>query len=74
MFIKYINKMSNDIHYYLNIFSYRLFLRRSEIYNLQWQDVKINQRFKYGEITVVGKGNKRRNIRMNKTVYNMLIH
>jgi len=55
------------------VFALATGFRKAEIFNLRWQDVKINPRFKYGEITVVGKGDKRRNIRMNKTVYNMLI-
>jgi len=48
-------------------------MRKSEILNLTWDDVTLNEVFKTGEITVIGKGNKRRTIRMNKTVYDLLI-
>ncbi|MFC1539828.1 tyrosine-type recombinase/integrase, partial [Candidatus Latescibacterota bacterium] len=47
--------------------------RKSEMLNLTWEDVVINEVFKYGEITVIGKGDKRRTIRMNKTVYNLVV-
>ncbi|MFC1551531.1 tyrosine-type recombinase/integrase [Candidatus Latescibacterota bacterium] len=46
--------------------------RKSEIFGLTWDNVILNKRFTYGEISVIGKGNKRRNIRMNKTVFSLL--
>jgi len=55
------------------IFALGTGVRKSEMFNLKWNDVVINEVFKYGEITVIGKGNKRRNIRMNKIVYDLLI-
>jgi site-specific recombinase XerD len=55
------------------IFALGTGVRKSEMFNLKWDDVVINEIFKYGEITVIGKGNKRRTIRMNKTVYNLLV-
>jgi site-specific recombinase XerD len=48
-------------------------MRKSEIFTLTWKNIKINEIFRWGEITVIGKGNKQRNIRINKTVYNLLI-
>ncbi|MBN1293471.1 MAG: site-specific integrase [Candidatus Latescibacteria bacterium] len=54
------------------IFALGTGVRKSEMFNLMWDDVVINEVFKYGAITVMGKGNKRRTIRMNKTVYNLL--
>jgi len=48
-------------------------MRKSEIFGLKWDDVIINERFGFGEITIVGKGGKRRNVRMNKTVYDLLM-
>ena len=54
------------------VFALATGFRKSEIFGLTWDNVILNKRFTYGEITVIGKGNKRRNIRMNKTVYEML--
>lgn len=54
------------------VFALATGMRQSEIFGLTWNDVVINERFKFGEITVVGKGGKRRNIRMNRTVFEML--
>ncbi len=48
-------------------------MRKSEIFTLTWKNITINEIFRWGEITVIGKGNKQRTIRMNKTVYNLLI-
>ncbi len=47
-------------------------MRQDEIFGLKWENVILNQRFRHGEITIVGKGGKRRNIRMNQTVYELL--
>ncbi|MBT4483937.1 MAG: site-specific integrase [Candidatus Latescibacteria bacterium] len=55
------------------IFALGTGMRKSEILNLTWDDVVIDEVFKYGEITVNGKGNKRRPIRMNKTVYDLIL-
>ena len=55
------------------VFALATGMRKSEIFNLQWDDVIINEMFKFGEITIVGKGGKRRNIRMNKTVCDLLV-
>ena len=46
-------------------------MRKTEIFDLTWNDVTIYEGFKSGQITIVGKGNKRRNIRMNQTVYDL---
>jgi len=54
------------------VFALATGFRKSEIFELTWDNVILNRRFTYGEITVIGKGNKRRNIRMNKTVYELL--
>jgi integrase len=54
------------------IFALATGMRKSEIFGLTWNDVVINERFKFGEITLIGKGEKRRNIRMNRTVFEML--
>ena len=48
-------------------------MRKSEILNLQWTDITLNRPFHYGEISVIGKGDKKRNIRTNKTVYDLLV-
>ncbi len=54
------------------VFALATGFRKSEIFGLTWDNVILNKRFTYGEITVIGKGNKRRNIRMNKTVFQLL--
>ncbi|MFC1650872.1 tyrosine-type recombinase/integrase [Candidatus Latescibacterota bacterium] len=48
-------------------------MRKTEIFNLTWKDITIYEGFKSGQISIVGKGNKRRNIRMNQTVYELLV-
>jgi len=48
-------------------------IRKSEIFNLTWNDIKFSETSKYGMITVLGKGDKRRYLSMNKTVYDLLI-
>ena len=55
------------------IFALATGMRRSEIFNLRWEDVTLDERFSYGSINVVGKGEKRRNLRMNRTVYELMI-
>lgn len=47
-------------------------MRQDEIFSLKWESVILNERFRHGEITIIGKGGKRRNIRMNQTVYDLL--
>lgn len=47
-------------------------MRQNEIFSLKWESIILNERFRHGEITIVGKGGKRRNIRMNQTVYDLL--
>lgn len=54
------------------VFALATGFRKSEIFDLTWNDIILNDRFTYGEITIVGKGNKRRNIRMNRTVHELL--
>ena len=54
------------------VFALATGFRKSEIFGLTRDNVILNRRFTYGEITVIGKGSKRRNIRMNKTVYDLL--
>ena len=55
------------------VFALATGMRQSEIFNLRWEDVRIDERFGYGSITIIGKGEKRRNLKMNQTVYNLLL-
>ncbi len=48
-------------------------MRKSEFFNLSWDSVTFSEISKYGQITVLGKGDKRRHLSMNKTVYDLLI-
>jgi len=48
-------------------------MRKSEIFTITWKNIKINEIFRWGGITVIGKGKKQRTIRINKSVYNLLI-
>ncbi len=48
-------------------------MRKSEIFNLTWDSVTFSETSRYGQITVLGKGDKRRHLSMNKTVYDLLI-
>jgi len=47
-------------------------MRKSEIFSLNWSDVSFNDESKTGVITVIGKGNKRRNIPMTGSIYDLL--
>ena len=55
------------------IFALATGMRKSEIFNIRWEDVTLDKRFGYGSITVIGKGGKRRVIRMNRTVYELML-
>jgi len=55
------------------IFALATGMRQSEIFNLRWEDVRQDGRFSFGSINVVGKGEKRRIIRMNRTVYELML-
>ena len=49
-------------------------MRQDEIFSLTWDDVILDERSMYGQITVIGKGEKRRTIRMNKAVFDLFKH
>lgn len=49
-------------------------MRRSEIFSLKWDDVTLDEKRGTGRITVIGKGNKRRTIPVNETVYELLLN
>ncbi|MFA6473204.1 MAG: site-specific integrase [Candidatus Latescibacterota bacterium] len=55
------------------IFALGTGMRFSEIMDLTWADVSLNEKQRSGNITVIGKGNKRRNIPINKTVFDLLV-
>lgn len=48
-------------------------MRFSEIMDLTWADVMLDEKLRTGKITVIGKGNKRRNVPVNKTVLELLL-
>jgi integrase len=48
-------------------------MRKGEIFNLTWDDVKFDELFNFGQITMIGKGGKKRRIRMNKAVHNLFV-
>ncbi len=54
------------------VFALATGMRQDEIFGLKWESIILNERFRHGEITFVGKGNKRRSVRMNQTVYELL--